>query len=88
MRDARALTHANATIVIADRYDSEWLGGGRFFKRHGLYSEVDSSGLLSAFGSWSAGYYDVHFDNAVLLSGRDFAGSVVGVAWMSGMCTA
>ena len=42
------MTHANATIVIADRYDSEWLGGGRFFKRHGLYSEVDSSGAYVA----------------------------------------
>ncbi len=52
-----------------------------------LAGETDPLDLLSAFTSWAGANITEPHDSAVLVSGRDFGGSVTGFAFTSTMCT-
>ncbi len=51
------------------------------------YTSTDSQALLSQFRSNFLGHVSAATDDAVLFSGRDFDGSIVGRAWVSSACS-
>ena len=49
--------------------------------------DVDTAQLLNLFAEWTAGSALPANDNRVLLTGRDFHESTVGLAFLNKMCT-
>jgi len=51
-------------------------------------SSTDAGTLLESFRNWgNAGNFGVPFDVASLWTNRDFNGSIIGVAWIAGLCS-
>ncbi|MCB9683106.1 MAG: hypothetical protein H6733_16700 [Alphaproteobacteria bacterium] len=50
--------------------------------------DVDASALLEAFRVWAAGALTAGHDDAILVSGRSFVGSTVGLAPVGAVCAA
>jgi hypothetical protein len=52
------------------------------------YTVSDGGDLLNQMSNhWRSAHRGVHRDTASLISGRDFAGGVLGVAWIAGTCS-
>jgi hypothetical protein len=51
------------------------------------YTTTDAGGLLDEFRSEFAANVATAYDDALLFSGRNFDGSIVGIAWVDATCT-
>ena len=77
------------SIAINLRAQVSWSAGDPISpaSADGNDDEVDVDDLLYRFTQWRNNELDVNHDNAHLLSSLDFAGSIVGYAGVSVMCT-
>jgi PKD repeat protein len=49
-------------------------------------TSTDAGALLNSFTSWGPGGFDFDHDLGQLWTNRDFNGSTIGIAWLSGAC--